>query len=86
LDSRTGGRRSIERGSAIKKEFAMPIKPELLKALNEEAQNVPIAEERWPELAVELNQLRTAAEAALKVHDFDRDPADFQVVLRARRA
>jgi hypothetical protein len=72
---------------AIKKRsLPMPIKPQLLKELNEETQNVPIAEERWPELAVELNQLRTAAEAALKVHDFDRDPADFAVVLRARRA
>jgi hypothetical protein len=33
-----------------------------------------------------LNQLRTAAETALAVHDFDRDPADFQAVLRSRRA
>jgi hypothetical protein len=64
----------------------MPIKPELLKELNDQTQNVPIAQERWPELAVELNQLRTAAEAALAVHDFDRDPADFLVVLRSRRA
>ncbi len=64
----------------------MPIKPELLKELNDQTQNVPIAQERWPELAVELNQLRTAAEAALAVHDFDRDPADFAVVLRSRRA
>jgi hypothetical protein len=63
----------------------MPIKAELLKELNDETQNIPIAQERWPELAVELAQLRAAAEAALKVHDFDRDPADFQAVLRARR-
>jgi hypothetical protein len=66
--------------------FAMPIKPELLKELNDETQKVPIAQERWPELAVEMNQLRTAAETALAVHDFDRDPADFQAVLRLRRA
>lgn len=64
----------------------MPIKPELLKALNEQTQNIPIAQERWPELAVELNQLRTAAEAALAVHDFDRDPTEFAAVLRSRRA
>jgi hypothetical protein len=63
----------------------MPIKPELLKELNEQAQNVPIASERWAELAVELNQMRTAAEAALAVHDFDRDPGDFPAVLRSRR-
>jgi hypothetical protein len=63
----------------------MPIRAELLKALNDETQNIPIAHERWPELAVELNQLRTAAEAALAVHDFDRDPADFPAVLRSRR-
>jgi hypothetical protein len=47
---------------------------------------VPIAQQRWPELAVELNQLRTAAEAALAVHDFDRDPGEFPAVLRSRRA
>jgi hypothetical protein len=64
----------------------MPIKAELLKQLNDQAQNVPIAENRWPELAVELNQLRTAAEAALAVHDFDRDPGDFPAVLRSRKA
>jgi hypothetical protein len=64
----------------------MPIKAELLKELNEQAQSVPIAQERWPELAVELNQLRTAAEAALAAHDFDRDPGDFAVVLRSRQA
>ena len=64
----------------------MPIRAELLKALNDETQNIPIAHERWPELAVELNQLRTAAEAVLAVHDFDRDPAEFPAVLRSRRA
>lgn len=63
----------------------MPIKPELLKELNEQTQNIPIAQERWPELAVELNQLRIAAEAALTVHDFDRDPVEFPAVLRFRR-
>jgi hypothetical protein len=64
----------------------MPIRAELLKELNDETQKIPIAQERWPELAVELNQLRTAAEVALAVHDFDRDPAEFPAVLRARRA
>jgi hypothetical protein len=64
----------------------MPIKAELLKELNDETQNVPIAQQRWPELAVELNQLRAAAEAALAVHDFDRDPGEFPAVLRSRRA
>jgi hypothetical protein len=68
------------------KEFAMPIRAELLKELNDETQNVPIAQQRWPELAVELNQLRTAVEAALAVHDFDRDPGEFPAVLRSRRA
>ena len=70
---------------AIKRRFAIPIKPELLKELNEQTQNIPIAQERWPELAVELNQLRVAAEAALTVHDFDRDPGEFPAVLRSRR-
>ena len=64
----------------------MPIKAELLKELNERTQNIPIAQERWPELAVELNQLRAAAEASLTVHDFDRDPGEFPAVLRSRRA
>ena len=64
----------------------MPIKAELLKELNDETQKIPIAQERWPELAVELSQLRTAAEAALTVHDFDRDPGDFRAVLRAHCA
>jgi hypothetical protein len=64
----------------------MPIRAELLKGLNDEMQNVPIAQQRWPELAVELNQLRTAVEAALAVHDFDRDPGEFPAVLRSRRA
>ncbi len=55
----------------------MPISPEVLKAINREAQQIPIREERWPELAAELNQLRAAAEAALAVHGFDRDPGEF---------
>jgi hypothetical protein len=76
----------LSTGCAVKREFAMPIRAELLKALNDETQNIPIAQERWPELAVELNQLRTAAEAALAVHDFDRDPGEFPAVLRSRRA
>jgi len=63
----------------------MPISPEALKTINDEAQHVPIAESRWPELAVELNQLRAAAEAALAAHDFDRDPTEFSAWLRSRR-
>ncbi|MEA2801283.1 MAG: hypothetical protein QOE49_1378 [Rhodospirillaceae bacterium] len=64
----------------------MAVSPKLIEAINQEIQAVPIAGTRWPELAVELNQLRAAAEAALAVHDFDRDPADFQAMLdRSRR-
>ena len=55
----------------------MPVTAELLKAINREVQGIPIEEERWKELAVEVNQLRQAAESALGVHDFDRDPAEF---------
>lgn len=64
----------------------MPITAEVLKAINEETQRVPISEDRWSELAVELNQLRSAAEATLAVHDFDRDPTEFSALLRSRRA
>jgi hypothetical protein len=64
----------------------MAVSPKLIEAMNQEIQAVPIAATRWPELALELNQLRAAAEAALAVHDFDRDPADFQALLdRSRR-
>ena len=63
----------------------MPITAELLKAINREVQGIPIEEERWKELAVEVNQLRQAAESALGVHDFDRDPAEFSSLLRSRR-
>jgi hypothetical protein len=64
----------------------MAVSPKLIEAINQEIQAVPIAGTRWPELAVELNQLRAAAEASLAVHDFDRDPADFQAMLdRSRR-
>ena len=64
----------------------MPITPRLIEAINQEIQSVPIAETRWLELAVELNQLRAAAELALAVHDFDRDPTDFADLLDSRRA
>ena len=63
----------------------MPVTAELLKAINRELQGIPIEEERWKELAVEVNQLRQAAESALGVHDFDRDPAEFSSLLRSRR-
>jgi hypothetical protein len=59
----------------------MAVSPALIETINLEIQQVPIEAKRWPELAVELNQLRAAAEAALKMHDFDRDPADFQTIL-----
>lgn len=64
----------------------MPVTADTLKAINSEMQNIPIAEERWRELAVELNQLRAAAETALAVHDFDRDPTEFSALLRSRKA
>jgi len=64
----------------------MPITAAVLNAINDEAQRVPISEDRWPELAVELNQLRAAAEAALAVHDFDRDPTEFSALLRSQKA
>ena len=60
----------------------MPVTPNLLKSTNEEIQSIPIAETRWPELAIELNQLRAASEASLVSHDFDRDPADYAALLR----
>ena len=64
----------------------MPVSPRLIETLNQEVQSVPIVEARAAELAVELNQLRAAAEAALAVHDFDRDPADFRALLDSRKA
>ncbi len=64
----------------------MPVSAEVLKAINDETQRIPIAADRWRELAVELNQLRAAAEATLAVHDFDRDPAEFSALLRSRKA
>jgi len=63
----------------------MPISAKLLEAINREIQNIPIEQERWKELVVELNQLRQAAEGALDVHDFDRDPAEFSALLRSAR-
>jgi hypothetical protein len=63
----------------------MPVSAKLLEAINREIQRIPIRDERWEELAVELNQLREAAEDALAVHDFDRDPAEFSALLRSRR-
>jgi hypothetical protein len=70
----------------ISREYVMPASAKVLKAMNDETQRIPIGEDRWRELAVELNQLRAAAEAALAVHDFDRDPAEFAALLRSRRA
>ena len=63
----------------------MPVTAELLEAMNCEIQEISIEKERWKELAVELNQLRQAAEGALAVHDFDREPAEFSVLLHSGR-
>jgi hypothetical protein len=59
---------------------------DLLEMINRELQHLPISSERWKELAVELTQLHGAAEAAGAVHDFDRDPGDFQLLLRLARS
>ena len=64
----------------------MTVSAKLLKTFNDDIQNVPIKEERWPELAVELNQLRAAIETGLREHDFDRDPSEFVSLLRAGRS
>ena len=64
----------------------MPVSGKLLKAINKEMQAIPIDDERWSELAVELNQLRLAAESALAVHDFDRDPTEFAALLHSSKA
>lgn len=63
----------------------MTVSAKLLEMTNAEAQAIPINDKRWPELAVELNQLRDAAEAALTHHKFDRDPTEFLTLLRAQR-
>jgi hypothetical protein len=64
----------------------MPVSAQLLEVIDREIQDVPIRQERWSELAAELNQLREAAAAALAAHDFDRDPTEFISILRSRRA
>jgi hypothetical protein len=58
---------------------------DLIEKINSELQHLPIGSERWKELAVELSQLQSAAEVSRAAHDFDRDPADFHVLLRAAR-
>ena len=58
---------------------------DLIEKINSELQHLPIGSERWKELAVEMSQLQAAAEASRAVHDFDRDPADFHLLLRAAR-
>jgi hypothetical protein len=63
----------------------MPLSAKLLEMINNEIQNVPINDQRWPELAIELQQLLEAAEAAEREHDFDRDPAEFLALLRSQR-
>jgi hypothetical protein len=84
--ARSAGGAKTVRYNKIKRERAMPVSPSLIEMINREIQNIPIEDKRWPELAVELNQLRTAIESALAVHDFDRGPADFQRLLNADRA
>ena len=54
-------------------------------AINDEMQEIPIAEARMDELPVELNQLLGAAKAIRSLHDFDNNPADFQRVLHSVR-
>ena len=63
----------------------MPISAKLLASINQEAQHITINEQRWPELAIELNQLRAAAALAQREHEFDRDPAEFLALLRSHR-
>ena len=63
----------------------MAISSKSLEMINSEAQKIPINEQRWPELAVELNQLRGAAEAVQPLHKFDRDPTQFLTLLRSQR-
>lgn len=63
----------------------MAIDPHLVAGLNAGIQRLTIDERRWPELAVELDQLRRATEDALVVHDFDRDPAEFAQTLATER-
>ncbi len=63
----------------------MPVSPKLLEAINREIQKVPIEDRRWPELAIEIDQLRAAAETALAVHDFNRDPADFVALISGQK-
>jgi hypothetical protein len=58
---------------------------DLIETINREFQHIPIGSERWKELSVELSQFLAASEAARVVHDFDRDPADFQLLLRGAR-
>jgi len=58
---------------------------DIIEKINSELQHLPIGSDRWKELAIELSQLHAAAEASLAVHDFDRDPGDFRLLLRAAR-
>jgi hypothetical protein len=58
---------------------------DLIEAINRELQRIPIGSERWKELSVELSQFMAASEATRAVHDFDRNPADFQLLLRSAR-
>ena len=60
----------------------MPVSGKLLKAINKEMQAIPIDDERWSELAVELNQLRLAAESALAVHQRRTEEKGVQAVQR----
>ena len=79
------GTATRESNAKIEEDCVMAVSPKLIEAINREIQAVPIEEKRLPELAVELNQLRAAAEAALVGHDFDRDPADFRTILNRGR-
>ena len=63
----------------------MTVTVKSINAINEEMQEIPIEEKRIGELPVELNQLLDAARALRPLHDFDRDPENFQRVLHKVR-
>lgn len=61
----------------------MTITSKTVRAVNAEAQEIPIDETRIEELPVELSQLHDAAVGLRGRHDFDREPSDFVRVLHA---
>lgn len=63
----------------------MTVTTKSICAINDEMQEIPVAEARIHELPMELNQLLGAAKAIRSLHDFDNNPADFQSVLHSVR-